>query len=137
MLSATETIDEVKEGRDVQFKIGERQEKDAEREESLQDEIGRYIEICFTEEIATSVLEGNQHVSPGEVATMRVYVTKELKRIVVVKDDILSAAEIRQHANLVTQAITDELCIWLENKCFKVMLLKEAQIALTSRYVAK
>ena len=69
---------------------------------------------------------------------MRVYVRRELKRTVVVKDDdILSAAELRKHSPEVTKAITEELRTWLENKCFKMIPLKNAQNVMTSRYVAK
>ena len=88
--------------------------------------------------MAPAILEEGQQLQPGEVATLPVYITKELKRTVLVKDDdILFAAEIRKHTAEVTQAINDELRIWLENTCFKMILFKDARNVMSSRYVAK
>ena len=88
--------------------------------------------------MAQAILEKGQQLQPGEVAKLRVNITKELKRTVVVKgDDILSAAEIRKRTAEVTQAINDELRIWLEDISFKMISLNDARNVMTSRYVAK
>ena len=73
-----------------------------------------------------------------EVATMRVYISQNTKRAVVVKeDDLLSKKELQVHARDVASATITELKTWLDNRCFKKCLLKNAQNVMTSRYVAK
>ena len=87
--------------------------------------------------MAPVILEQGQQVKPGEAATLRAHVTRELKRTVVVKDDdILSAAELRKHSPEVTKAIAEELRTWLESRCFKMIPFKNAQNVMTPRYVA-
>ena len=103
------------------------------------DDEGQYVELCFTDEMSKVILpEHQQHLEHGEVATLRVYVTKDAKRAVVVKeDDLLTKGELLQHKTEVTKATLQELKIWLQNSCFKKCLLKEAENIMTSRYVAK
>jgi len=104
------------------------------------DEIGEFVELCFTNTMAPIVVDETQHANlkPGEIATMRVYISANTKRAVVVKeDDLLSKKEIEQNYKAVAEAITQEIKIWLDNKCFKIRDLKGAQNLMTSRYVAK
>ena len=66
------------------------------------DEHGQYVELYVDENLAPAILEEHQHVGEGERATMRVYVSKELKRSVVVKeDDLLTKKELQQRAGVV------------------------------------
>ncbi len=105
-----------------------------------QDEIGEYVEMCFTTDMAPVILDEAQiaNLKPGEIATLRVYISANTKRAVVVKeDDLLSKKEIEQNHKAVAEAITHEIKIWLDNGCFKVRTLKGAQNLMTSRYVAK
>ena len=69
---------------------------------------------------------------------MRVYVTKEIKRSVVVKaDDTLNKKDLLQCLKEVAQATKDEILTWIRNNCFEIATLKEASNLMTSRYVAK
>ena len=104
------------------------------------DEIGPYVELCFTMDMAPIVLDEDQYrnMYNYEVATMRVYISQNTKRAVVVKeDDLLSKRELQVHARDVASATITELKTWLDNRCFKKCLLKNAQNVMTSRYVAK
>ena len=106
------------------------------------DEIGPYVELCFTKDMAPIVLQEDQWENlkseSDQIATMRVYVSADTKRAVVVKeDDLLSRKEIQYRAAEVAEATIDELRVWLDNKCFKKCLIKDAQNIMTSRYVAK
>eukprot|EP00959_Pyramimonas_sp_CCMP1952_P317566 6646333-Pyramimonas_sp.AAC.1 len=49
------------------------------------DEIGQYVELCFTAEMPEVVLSGQQHMilNADRATTMRVYVTAAAKRAVV------------------------------------------------------
>ena len=72
------------------------------------------------------------------MATLRVYVTKEIKRSVVVKaDDTLNKRDLQQYPKEVAQATKDEILIWIRNNCFEIANLKDATNLMTSRYVAK
>ena len=104
------------------------------------DEIGPFVELCFTPEMAQNVLSEQQFDSlkSDDVATMRVYISAESKRTVVVKeDDLLSKKDMELHWKAVAEAIVSELKIWFSHKCFKKCLLKDARNVMTSRYVAK
>merc|ERR1712086_862475 len=104
------------------------------------DEVGRYVELCFTKDMSSIILDEYQfnHMEADDVATMRVYVTADAKRAVVVKeDDLLSKKDFATHGSEITTATIAELRIWLENSCFKQCLLKDAKNVMTSRYVAK
>ena len=104
------------------------------------DDSGPYVEFCFTPDMAPIILNEDQHnrLEEGDVATMRVYVTADTKRAVVVKeDDLLSKKDFAAHFSEVTTATISELKIWLDNSCFKPCLLKDARNVMTSRYVAK
>ena len=104
------------------------------------DEIGDYAEICFTSEMSPVILEEKDYgkLKDDEVATMRVYISAEAKRTVVVKeDDLLTRKELIHHAPKVTEATKAEIKIWIENKCFLKRILIGAQNVMTSRYVAK
>jgi len=104
------------------------------------DEIGEYAEICFTPEMSPVILDENDYgeLKDDEVATMRVYISAEAKRSVVVKeDDLLTRKEILHHAVKVSEATKAEIKVWIENSCFKKRLLIGAQNVMTSRYVAK
>ncbi len=69
---------------------------------------------------------------------MRVYISANTKRAVVVKeDDLLNKKELQAHSKEVASATSAELKTWLSNKCFKKCLLKDAHNVMTSRYVAK
>ena len=69
---------------------------------------------------------------------MRVYISANSKRTVVVKeDDILTSKELQAHTTEVATATVTELKIWINNQCFKKCLLKNAHNVMTSRYVAK
>ena len=64
------------------------------------DEIGPFVELCFTPEMAQNVLSEQQFDSlkSDDVATMRVYISAESKRTVVVKeDDLLSKKDMELH----------------------------------------
>ena len=104
-----------------------------------QDEHGEYIELCFEDHMANVILAEDQYVYDGEIATLRVYLTSAAnKRAVVVKgDDLLTTAEMNAHAKEVSSAILTELNIWLQNQCFEMCDLKNAQNVMTSRYVCK
>ena len=104
------------------------------------DDIGEYVELCFTQDMAPIILDEVQlnNMRPGEIATMRVYISANTKRAVVVKeDDLLTKKDIEKHYKEVATAITQEIKIWLDNNCFKLRPLKGAQNLMTSRYVAK
>ena len=102
------------------------------------DEHGKYVELCFTADLAQTVLADDQQLGVGEIATMRVYVAAAVKRTVVVKeDDILTRAELLKHATDVAAATLSELKTWLANACFKIRPLKGPQNTMTSRYVPK
>ena len=75
---------------------------DGECDNSIEsDEAGKHIEVCFTDEVVKAILEEHQEVVPGEVATLRVYVTNAATRSVVIKDDdILTKDELQAHAML-------------------------------------
>ena len=90
--------------------------------------------------MAPIILNEDQHnrLEEGDVATMRVYITADTKRAVVVKeDDLLSKKDFAGHLSEVSTATISELRIWLDNSCFKTCLLKNARNVMTSRYVAK
>ena len=112
------------------------QEDDEPLEE---DEIGKYVELCFTEDMTPVILAEDQTPpTKNEIATMRVYVSANTKRAVVVKeDDLLSKNEILQHSKEVADATSTELKIWIENKCFVKRKIKDSQNVMTSRYVVK
>ena len=115
-------------------------EADPEKYLIDEDDTGQYAELCFTREMAPIVLNEEQHcgMNPDDVATMRIYISQNSKRAVVVKeDDILSKHELVTNAKEVAAATVNELNIWNTNKCFKKCLLKDAQNIMTSRYVAK
>ena len=104
------------------------------------DEIGTYVEICFTTDMAPVVLSETQYsnISDQDIATIRVYVSANTKRAVVVKeDDLLSKPEFIKHAREIAIATITEIKTWLTNSCFKLCQLKNAQNVMTSRYVAK
>jgi hypothetical protein len=104
------------------------------------DEIGPYVEICFTHDMAPIILDENQYnrFLIDDEATLRVYISAEIKRAVVVKeDDLMSKKELLQHAKEVSNATVSELKTWLINTCFKKLHLKNARNVMTSRYVAK
>jgi len=104
------------------------------------DDVGDYIELCFTTDMAPIVLNEEQYagLQDGDMATMRVYISANVKRAVVVKeDDLLSKSEMWTHAGDVSKATVTELKTWIANTCFKKCLLKDAQNVMTSRYVAK
>ncbi len=113
---------------------------DVEEQIADSDEIGPYAELCFTNEMAPVVLGEDQYqqLQADEVVTMRVYLSANTKRAVVVKeDDLLNKKELQAHSKEVASATSAELKTWLNNKCFKTCLLKNAQNVMTSRYVAK
>ena len=98
------------------------------------------IELCFTTEMSNIILDESQYdaMRPDDVATLRVYISAQSKRSVVVKeDDILSKREILDNAEAVSQATLAELQTWLKNDCFVMCDLKTARNIMTSRYVAK
>ena len=55
------------------------------------DSNGPYVELCFTSDMSPIVLSEAQLASmtPGDIATMRVYISANVKRSVVVKEDDL------------------------------------------------
>ena len=64
------------------------------------DEIGPYVELCFTTDMAPIVLNEDQYngLDAVDVATMRVYISENTKRAVVVKeDDLLSKKDFQIH----------------------------------------
>jgi hypothetical protein len=64
------------------------------------------------------ILEENDYgkLKDDEVATMRVYISAEAKRSVVVKeDDLLTRKEIIYHTVKVSEATKAEIKIWIEN----------------------
>ena len=54
-----------------------------------EDYYGQYVELCFTAEMANIILKEHQSLHPGEQATLRVYLSNDVKRSVVVKEDDL------------------------------------------------
>ena len=102
------------------------------------DQFGTYVELCVSDNMAPAILDECQDLSPGEIATVRVYISDKVKRTVVVKeDDLLTKAEIQKHEGEVAAATKKEILTWLENDCFEMCLLKDAKNIMTSRYVAK
>ena len=104
------------------------------------DDIGPYVELCFTTDMGPIVLNEDRHnrFDEGDVATMRVYITADTKRAMVVKeDDLLSKKDFAANVSEVTTATISEMQIWLDNSCFKMCLLKDARNVMPSRYVAK
>ena len=84
------------------------------------------------------ILPESQKVGLDEIATLRVYINKAVKRTVVIKeDDLLTRKELVENAPAVATATKDELQTWLLNKCFDIVLFKDAENIMTSRYVAK
>ena len=105
---------------------------------SDEDDNGPYVEILYDKLAQQTILDEGQWPQEGEVTTLRVYVTKETKRSVVVKeDDTLNKKDLMQHPKEVAQATKDEILTWIRNKCFDIAPLKEATNLMTSRYVAK
>jgi len=104
------------------------------------DEIGTYIEICVDQDMAMMILEEEQWngMTENDIATIRVYVSANAKKAVVVKeDDLLTKKDFTDNVAKVAEATVAELSTWLQNNCFKLCLLKNAQNVMTSRYVAK
>ena len=54
-----------------------------------EDEVGKYVEIYFDEAISNVILEPDQALQPGDVAALRVYISQDIKRSVVVKEDAI------------------------------------------------
>ena len=76
------------------------------------DDIGEYIELCFTDGMAGVILAEDQFVGEGEVATMRVYMSSEAnnRAVVVKEDDLLTKAEMQYNAK--------DVKVWLKlNQC--------------------
>ena len=104
------------------------------------DEVGEYVELQFTPGMSPVILtkEQNHLIRPDQLATLRVYISANIKRAVVIKDDdLLTKKEIEANAAEVATATVQELKIWLDNKCFEKCLYKNAQNIMTSRYVVK
>ena len=102
------------------------------------DEYGYYIELEVSDEMAPAILEECQYLEEGEIATIRVYISDKVKRTVVVKeDDLLTPKEIKDNEKQVAKATLTEITTWLENACFEMCLLHDAQNTMTSRYVCK
>ena len=58
------------------------------------DENGEYVELCFEDHMANVILDADQYVHDGEVATLRVYLTSAAnKRAVVVRTTISSPSQ--------------------------------------------
>jgi len=105
-----------------------------------EDEIGEYVELCFTPDMSKLILSEDQfdNVSTNEQVTLRVYIAEDIKRTVVIKeDDLLTKQEMFKHAKEVADATYAEIKKWLGHSCFKKRLLKDAQNVMTSRYVSK
>ena len=103
-----------------------------------EDEDGLYVEILCDKAVQQSILDEGQWPVDDEAASLRVYVSKEIKRSVVVKDDdTLNKKDLLQHPKEVAAATRDEILIWIRNNCFELANLKEATNLMTSRYVAK
>ena len=65
---------------------------------------------------------------------MRMYVSKEIKRSVVVKeDDTLNKKDLQQFPKEVAHATMKEIQTWIRNNCFSIALLAEAKNLMTSR----
>jgi len=104
------------------------------------DEFGTYVEICADSDMAMMILEEEQWnaMQKDDIATIRVYVSANAKKAVVVKeDDLLTKADFTNNVARVAAATVAELETWLKHGCFKICLLKNAQNVMTSRYVAK
>ena len=104
------------------------------------DEHGEYVELCFTSDMAPTVLSLSQldQLTQDSIATMRVYVSAAAKRAVVVKeDDLLTKADIQANPKKVAEALYSELKIWLDNRCFEMYDISKATNIMTSRYVYK
>ena len=104
------------------------------------DDQGKYFEICFTTDMAKTILSETQleNMESDDVATLRVYISAAAKRAVVVKeDDLLTKNDLLQHQRDVAAATIAELKIWISNKCFDIQDLSKAKNVMTSRYVAK
>ena len=109
--------------------------------EEFDDEDGNYVELCFTTDMAKVILSEQEHKNldvSKEIATLRVYISENVKKAVVIKeDDLLTKKEILERYSEVAEASISEIKKWLHHKCFKKCLLKDAQNIMTSRYVAK
>jgi hypothetical protein len=117
-----------------------REETSSDTQYIDRDDNGPYVEMCFPAEMSKIVLaeEDYDKMQPDDIATLRVYISAETKRSVVVKeDDLLSKKELVHHTKAVGEATTAEIKTWLQNSCFKKTFLKDAQNIMTSRYVAK
>ena len=104
------------------------------------DDIGQYVELCFTPEMSATILDEEQlgNMRPQDIATMRVYISENTKRSVVVKeDDLLSKQDMNTHVKGVADATVAEIKKWLDNSCFETCDFAKAQNIMTSRYVAK
>ena len=103
-----------------------------------EDDEGQYVELETIPELANIILQEDQQLDGGETAAIRVCISKDIKRAVVIKeDDLLTKQEIKENERTVTKATLQELKIWIEIKCFSIKLLKDARNLMTSRYVAK
>ena len=92
------------------------------------------MEVLYDKAVQQSILDEGQWPNYGEVATLRVYVSKEIKRSVVVKDDdTLNKKELLQHPKEVASATRDEILTWIRNNCLEMANLKEATNLMTSR----
>ncbi len=98
------------------------------------DELDQYVEVCFTSAMAPVILDEHQlsTLKPDEVATMRIYISANAKRAVVIKeDDLLTKKELLAHSKAVADATIEEIKIRLNNYCFRKCLLKDAQNIMT------
>ena len=97
-----------------------------------------YIEILIDDAVRSVVLAEGQWPELDEETTLRVYMTKEIKRSVVVKEgDMMTKKDLQKYPAEAARATRDESLGWIRNKCYEIATLKEASNVLTSRYVAK
>ena len=103
-----------------------------------EDEEWPYIEILIDDAVRSVVLAEGQWPELDEETTLRVYMTKEIKRSVVVKEgDMMTKKDLQKYPAEAARATREESLGWLRNECYEIAKLKEASNVFTSRYAAK
>ena len=77
------------------------------------DNTGEYIELCSTNDMAKTILSEQQFQNidhDSEVATLRVYISQDVKKAVVIKeDDLMTKKEMWDHHVEVAEATISEI----------------------------
>ena len=101
------------------------------------DEVGPYVALEAYGHMAKVVDGLPREPQQGEHAEIRFYQAHTRKAVIDRNDDLLTDQEIRENAELVTQAILDELKTWQSFGCFERQPRAEATNLIDSKWVLK